>query len=67
MMFNFMNGNRGNKCRVCRGRGTLVVVAFDADGRTRRHLPEIECDACDGTGRVMTAVEAYERSSQKQQ
>jgi hypothetical protein len=66
-MFGQLSGNDGDRCPVCRGNKTLEVVVQKAGGRYYRSLPEIECDACDGRGYVMTAarVAASQLQAQK--
>lgn len=57
-MFGTLTGNNGDRCSVCRGDKVLEVIVYNAMGKPHKHLPDIECDACDGKGYVMTAARA---------
>jgi len=64
-MFGLARGNYGDDCPVCLGHRTLRTVVYDRRGWFLRRGPDVECEACDGRGYVMTAARAAAQEGQQ--
>jgi hypothetical protein len=63
-MLMLSRGNCGDRCPVCLGDKTLAVIVYDRRGKFLRYGPDVECEACDGRGYVMTAARAAAQEAQ---